>query len=248
MHYELLGCKMHCCKGNAMLTLRNKSRLIGILIIAAMVAGVLSVAPSVDSAAYLVEAAKNQTQVMNAALFQFAMALIYFAIAILLYPIVKPFGENLARSFFGLKVTAMILVIISTVFLVSLFELSVEFARLSPQDPLAFEAFGKVLKTTRDQVNHVFMILVLCIGNIALFALFIKSKMIPIWICVFGIIGAVLSSVASILVLFRVFDIITTEYLLMNAPTALADLVLSLWLIFKGLDVAGASRANRVPG
>lgn len=222
-----------------MLSLRNKSRLIGILIIAAMLAGVLSVAPSIDSAAYLTEAAKHQTQVMNAALFQFVMALIYFAIAILLYPIIKPYGENLARSFFGLKIMATILVVISTVFLVSLFELSLEYLRLAPQDSLAFEAFGKVLKTTRDQVNHVFMILILCLGNIALFALLIKAKLIPTWISYLGIFGALLSSVASILVLFRVFDIITTQYLAMNAPTALADLALSIWLIAKGFNASG---------
>jgi len=219
-------------------SLRLKAQLIGVLLIGAMVTGIFSVAPSIDAADFLTQAASQPNQVGIAALFQFAMALIYLAIAILLYPIVKPHGANLAISFMTMKVTASILVIISTVLLVSLLKLSTEFVRLAPQDSLAFEAMGNVLKATRDQINHVFMILVLCLGNIALFVLFIKSKLIPTWISYLGIVGALLSPIASILVLFRVFDIITTEYLLMNAPTALADIILGIWLIAKGFAVS----------
>ena len=45
-----------------------------------------------------------------------------------------------------------------------------------------------------------------------------------------------LSAIASVLVLFRVVDIITTEYMILNIPTALQELILAIWLIVKGFD------------
>jgi hypothetical protein len=215
---------------------KRKTRFAGLLLITGLVAGVFSVAPAIDSAEYLTEAAANSNQVIIGAIFQFIMALAYIGVVILLYPIIKSFGKSLAIGFMSFRVIAATLVIFGTILLLSILALSQEFINFSPQKSSDFEALGNVLKTSRDYVNHVFMILVLCTGNFMFYILLIKSKLIPQWLSVWGLIGAMLSSIASVLVLFRIVDIITPEYMILNVPTALQELILAIWLIVKGLD------------
>jgi len=120
--------------------------------------------------------------------------------------------------------------------LLSLLALSQEYVRNLPQESSTFEALGYFLKTLRDLINHVFMILVLCIANMLFYILMIKSKFIPLWLSIWGGLGAVLSAIASLLVLFGAIEIITSEYIILNIPTALLELILAIWLIIKGFD------------
>lgn len=215
---------------------KRKARFAGLLLIGGMIAGILSVAPAVDSAEYLTEAAAHSHQVILAALAQFMMALAYIGIAILLYPIVKRYGKSLALGFLSLRIIATTLVVVGTVVLLSLLSLSQEFVHHLPQHPVELEAVGNMLKVTRDYINHVFMVLVLCAGNGMLYALFLQSRLVPQWISVWGLVGTALSALASVLILFQVVDIITPEYLILNVPTALLELVLGIWLLIKGFD------------
>jgi hypothetical protein len=199
---------------------KRKTRFAGLLFIVGMVCGIFSVTPAIDSAEYLTEAAANSNQVIIGAIFQFIMSLSYFGIVILLYPIIKRFGKSLAIGFLSFRIIAATLVIFGTILLLSILALSQEFVKYLPQSTSYFEALGNVLKTSRDYINHVFMILVLCTGNFMFYILLIKSKLIPQWISVWGLIGAMLSVIASVLVLFRIVDIITPEYMILNVPTA----------------------------
>lgn len=164
------------------------------------------------------------------------MALTYAGFAILLYPTVKRFGSSLSTGFLSMRIIAATLVIVGTILLPSILSLSQHYAASSPSNASAFETVGDMLKSTRDQINHVFMILVLCVGNFMLYILLIRSKLIPRWLSVWGFVGNAFSAVASVLVLFQVVEIITTEYLLLNVLTAVQELVLAVWLIGKGVD------------
>lgn len=212
------------------------ARFAGLLIIVAMAAGILSVAPSVDSVQYLKESVNNTNQVITAAAFQFIMGLAYMGVALLFYPLVKQFGKGLAVGFLSFRIIAATLVVIGTLLLLSILALSSEYTKQLPQDGIVLEAVGNMLKISRDYINHVFMIIVLCIGNVLLYLLLIKSRLIPRWLSFWGLVGALLSIIASVLVLFNTVDIITTEYIVLNAPTGLQEIVLAVWLITKGFD------------
>ncbi len=214
----------------------KKIRLVGILIIASMCFGIFSVTPAIDSGNYLTEAAKNYNQVILAAVFQFAMSFAYMAIAVLLYPNIKRFGRSLSTGFLSFRVIAVSLSIIGTILLLSILALSEAYVQKAAQDSLAPQLLGNVLKASRDSINHVFMVLVLCSGNYLCYLLLFKSKLIPQWLSVWGMAGAFLSVGASILLLFRKVDIITWQYLSLNAPTAIHELILGIWLAAKGFD------------
>lgn len=214
----------------------NNVRLAGLLIAIGMVAGVLSVSPAADSPDYLTETLKQSHQVVWASVFQFAMSLCYIGVPVLLYPVLARYSKVLTLGFLSFRSIAVCLSLIGSIFLLAILALSENYVENTPKDGEAIESLGYVLKVTRDQLNHVFMVLMLCIGNLSLYAVLIKNKLVPIWLSAWGIGGALLSIIASLLILFKVVDIITTEYLTLNAPTAIFEIVFSIWLIAKGFD------------
>ncbi len=216
--------------------INRKVKWAGFLLLAGFVTGILSVAPAIDSETYLTEAAANSKEVLSAAVFQFAMALAFLGVPVLLYPIICRFGPNLSIGFLSFRIIAVTLSISGTILLLSVLALSQVFNDNPSQAVDAVKTLGGILKATRDYVNHVFMILVLAAGNFMFYVLFFKSKLIPAWLSVWGITGAFLSSIASLLVLFQTVEIITAEYLVLNAPAGIQELVFGVWLIVKGFD------------
>jgi len=214
----------------------NKEKIIGLFLFIGLIAGFFSIAPAIDATNYLAEATINSNQVIIAAIFQFIMSLVYLGIAILLYPVVKQFSLTLSIGFLSLRIIAVTLSILGTILMLGLLILSKNYVNGTSENILEIQILADTLKSSRDTVNHIFMILVLCAGNIMLYVVFIKSKLIPIWISLWGIIGAFLSIIASGLVLFNILDIITVEYIVLNTPTAIFDLFLGVWLIFKGFN------------
>jgi hypothetical protein len=217
-------------------TVRSNTRIAGIFLLAGLVAGIFSVAPVVDSAEYLSRVAENSNQVIIGAAFQFIMSMAYLGFALSLYPIIKNENQGLALGFLSFRIIASSLIIMGTMILVAILALSQEYVRIHPQDSSTFEALGNLLKALRDLTNHVFMIMVLCIGNMLLYILMIKSKLIPLWLSIWGGVGALLSAFASFMVLLGGIEIITSGYIVLNVPTALLELIFAIWLIIKGFD------------
>ena len=155
----------------------------------------------------------------------------------MLYPFLKNFDKSLALGFLSFRITASTLLIVGTIILLSILALSHEYVNNHSTISLELEAIGNLLKITRDLTNHVFMVLVLGTGNILFYILLLKSSLIPKWISVWCILATSLSSLASILVLFQTIEIITSEYIILNVPTALQELVLASWFIVKGLAI-----------
>ena len=215
---------------------KQKTRWTGILILIGMVAGIFSVAPAIDSPNYLSEGATNFNQVIIAAIFQLLMSLAYIGIAIFLFPIIRQTSIHLSVGFLSFRIIAVTLSFLGTLLLLSTLILSQDFVTQSAPNLAFYETFGHLLKSTRDYINHIFMVIVLCLGNVLLYVSFIKTKLIPEWLSIWGIFSCCLSILASLLVLFGMIEIITSEYLLLNAPTGLQELVLAFWFIFKGLN------------
>ena len=223
---------------------RRNTIIAGIVIITGMIAGFLSVAPAVDSAEYLSGAAKNPNQVLIGAVFQFIMSIAYLGFALALYPIIKKCDQGLALGFICFRIIASVLIVFGTIILVSILALSQEYQRILPKDTANFEALGFLLKEARDLVNHVFMIIVLCIANMLFYIIMIKSKFIPLWLSICGVVATVLSAIASFFVLFGIVEIITSDYIILNVPTALIDIILAIWLIIKGFDKTQLAAMN----
>jgi hypothetical protein len=221
------------------MTINRKNTIIaGILYIIAMIAGIFSVVPAIDSSDYLIKAAENSNQVIIGAIFHFIMAIAYIGIAITLYPIIKQYNKSLALGFLSFRIVATVFIIVGVVSLLLLLDLSNNYVNAAATDLVFLQTIGELLRSARDFTNHIAMIISLNIGGIMFYILLYQSKLIPRWLSVWGMIAAALAIAASVLVMFNIVGIITPFYIALNVPMALQELILAFWLIFKGFNTA----------
>ena len=217
-------------------TSRKNTIIAGALYLLGFIAGILSIASAVDDPEYLIKTAANANQTLFAALFQFVMIVAYLGIAITLYPIVKKFNERLALGFLSFRIIGTVFILIGVILLLLIMTISQDYVRTGSSNLPMFQLIGGLLRTGRDYVNHIAMIVSLNIGGIMLYLLLYKARLVPKWLSVWGIIGAIITIIASFLIMFRLIDIITPEYMIMNVPIALQELTFAIWLIVKGFD------------
>jgi hypothetical protein len=80
------------------------------------------------------------------------------------------------------------------------------------------------------------MILALSVGDVMYYWVLHQARLVPRWLSGWGFIGLALTMSASLLVLCRLVEVVTTIYLALNAVLALQQVALATWLIVKGLN------------
>lgn len=213
----------------------------GALVIVGMIAGGLSVVPVLEEPNYLRLIPVQESQIVVGAIAQFIMILAYIGFALCLYPALKAANEPLSVGFLGFRLIAATFHFIGVVLLCLFLVLGQEFAQAGDAAVPHLEVLSEVLRVGRDLVNHGALIISLCLGDLLLFYILYRSRLVPRWLSVWGLIGVGFAIVASFLVLFQVTGVVTPLYLAMNAPLALQSLALALWLIARGLK-SGVSR------
>lgn len=224
---------------------RRATAIAGALAIVAMIAGALSVVPVLEEPHYLELISAHESQVIVGAACQFVMIPAYVGFALYLYPTVRKENEALGLGFLGFRLVAATFHFIGVILLPLFLVLGQEFAQAGAADRPHLESLGELLRTARDLVNHVALIISLSLGDLLFFSLLCRSRLVPRWLSGWGLAGAGLAMSASFLVLFRLVDVVTPLYLAINAPLALQSLVLAIWLIMKGFDAPASATARR---
>ena len=215
---------------------RKKIIIAGAFYIIGTIAGLLSIAPAIDAPDFLIKASANANQLLFEALFQFIMTLAYLGFAITLYPILRKYKESLALGFLCFRIIAAVLNIVGFISLLLLLSLSQEFVRVGTPDSSYFQTLGYLLRSGRDFVNHIAMILATSVGGLMFYFLLYQTKLIPRLLSLWGLIGTTFTILASLLIMFHIIEIITTIYIVLNLPLIIIEIILALWFIAKGFD------------
>jgi len=214
------------------------SRIAGILIILGIVSGILSIVSSVEGKNFLIEVYPNKNQVLIGAVFQFLLVPIYIGFSLLLYPILKKFNKTLSIGFVGFRIMAGVFQLLGIILLPIFILLSQNFLNQTNADLIFYETIGEMLKLFRDLTNHLGVMLATGLGNLLLYYILFKGKLIPLWLSVWGIIGNTLIMIASFLLLFELIEVVSTEYGIMTIPLVIQEVVFAIWLIVKGLKLS----------
>jgi len=215
---------------------RKRTSIAGALYFVGTIAGILSIVPAVDATDYLLQAAANANQVIFGALFQFIMTAAYVGFAITLYPILRRYKETLALGFLSFRIIAAVFNSIGAISLLMLLSLSQEFVREGTPDSSYFQTTGNLLRSGRDFVNHIAMILMLSVGSLMFYFSLYLTKLIPRWLSLWGLLSTIFTVLASLLIMFHIIDIITVINIVLNLPLIILELVLAIWFIAKGFD------------
>ncbi len=215
---------------------RRTAIILGVLLISGIVFGILNSIPTLEKADYLTELSVIKTQVMVAVFFQSAMAIVYVCIAVLFYPIIKKHSESLAIGYFGFRIIGSTFLFAGIFSLHLLLMLSQSFVSSDQLNPTNFQTTGELLRTGRDMMNHIGMILPWSIGGLILYFSLFKSKIVPGWLSIWGFVGAVLTLIVTLMLMLNFTKIVTPTYFIMNTPTALFEISFAIYLIAKGFN------------
>jgi len=223
-----------------MMSDRRAATHIGILYIIGTAAGVtgLAIMPSfAPGANILTQIASGRTATLAGALLVLTMGFALSAIPAVFYPIGRRFSEALSMGYviFRGALEGMTYIIAAFIWLVL-----VASSAAASATPTA-----TLLQTAERLIWEQLIAIPFVIGAVMFYSLLHSARLVPRWITIWGLAGAVLY-LAAPLARMAGLDL---DFLMF--PLAIQEMVLAVWLIVKGFDAtalaqgasAGASRA-----
>lgn len=224
---------MNTIKGSPNGANRKTAIMVGVLYIIGTVAGVLSLvfAGSIlNGPDYLIKVSANENQVIIGALFVLTMGFSLAMMSVVLFPILKKHNEALALGIVLFRGALEAVIYIAAVICwLLLLAVSQEYVQAGTPDASHFQTLGAVLLKASSQIGSILNI-VFSLGALMIYYLFHQSKLIPRWISVWGLIGAVLYLASGLSAMFSV------GLGILMAPLALQEMVMAVWLIVKGFN------------
>jgi hypothetical protein len=222
-----------------MKTSRRTAIIVGALFLAGYVgifAGDAISGPVLNSPDYLRDAYPNRIRVIIGILVELLINDIpVVGIGVLLYPILKKYGEGLALWYAGTRVIEAVTLIISKISVLSLITLSQEYISAGAPDASVFLLSGTLALARRhwafDVVNTVFFI----VGAVMLYSMLVKSKLVPRIISIWGLI-AVTSLIAANIIGVPDLTQGFRPGQLLYFPIMTSEILLAIWLIAKGFN------------
>ena len=221
---------------------RKTAVTVGILFIIGTVAGILSglvTLPLLEDADYLSRVATNESQIVLGAVMVLVMGFPLAMIPVIMFPIFKRYSELLALGAVVFRgVLEAVTYIILALGLLLLIPLSREFVNADNPTASYFQSLGVLLTELSYWTNHILAI-VFTIGAGMLNWLFFKTKLIPNWLALWGLVGAILYFVAPIVNMFDPQHLplsLGVKWGYLMIPLAIQEMVFALWLIAKGFN------------
>jgi hypothetical protein len=87
-----------------------------------------------------------------------------------------------------------------------------------------------LLTAVQNEIAADVIAIIFSVGAALFYYLFYRSRLIPRWLSIWGLLGAALYLAAPL------FDLFGSSFGALMAPLALQELVLAVWLIIRGFD------------
>ncbi len=215
---------------------RKIAMVTGVIFIVATVTGPMlatPLTPDLTGTDYLTRVSEQTNQAAGGVLLWIISAFASGGIAIAMYPVLKPRNAGLALGSVIFRTLEAAFYMLEVVILLSLLTLGLQFRTAGAADRAVFQAIGNSLVSVRDHAALV-AVFAFCVGAFMYYYLLFQSRLIPRWLSGFGIVAIILMSTACVLALFSGNRI--TSYIPLAAPIFVQEMVLGVWLIFKGFN------------
>jgi hypothetical protein len=151
-------------------------------------------------------------------------------VPVMMFPIFKKHNEALALGYVvfrgALETVTCIAMVTCWLFLITV---SQEYVKAGTSDTSYFQTLGTILLKATDQILSIGSI-VFSLGALMVYYLFYQSKLIPRWLSVWGLIGAILYLAEPLIFMFG------SKLEILFALLAVQEMVLAVWLIVKGFN------------
>jgi hypothetical protein len=218
---------------------RGNAIAVGVLFIACSAASILSATPLgsvLDDPGYLSKLAGLDSSVVTTALIEFIWAATGAGIAIGLYPILRRYSRALALGSVAARVVEGVFVLIGTLSLLALLTVSQQSLAAGSSAQSSFQPVGDALIAVRDWAHGFVALLAFGIGALLYYYVLYTSRLIPRWLSGWGLVGAALLLVSTVMAGLAQDFGFTTANTVLNIPIGLQEMVFAVWLIVKGFD------------
>lgn len=215
---------------------KRTARIVGVLFIIATVAaaaGVALLGSVLGEPDVLARVTANETRVIVAGLLDLVTAGCVVAIPVLLYPILKRHDERIALGYMASRLVEGIVIVFGAITLLSLMTVAQEAAAAGAA---GFAATGAFLEGARDWTDLVGTQVVFGLTALILNYSFYRSRIVPRFISVWGLLGAALIVASSLTAVALGLDPFSTLAIALALPIAINEMVLAVWLIVKGFN------------
>jgi hypothetical protein len=227
---------------------RKTARIVGALFLTSNVTFLLGavalVEPILGASEYLTLLSEKGSQVILGVLLEFINGLAFVGIAALMFPILRQRFESMALGYVGFRVVEFIMQILGDISALSLLTLSEAFVSAGAPGSSAFQTLGTSLLAERAWAFQM-LSLIFSVSGLMFYSMLYRSKLIPRFISVWGLIGA-----ASVLVntLFDLFGVGLGILGNLGVLMLLNELFLGVWLIVKGFNASAITSPSAGQG
>jgi hypothetical protein len=210
---------------------RATARAVGALFIIATVAAILggSLLLPLADATELAPLAGDKGQMISGALIELVLVLAVVGIAVLLFPVLRRHGEGAALAYVGVRTIEAVVLLVAA--LTGLVAAAVsETAAAAGSGPIA-----DLVLAVRDTTYLVGSTAMLGVGGLILYTLLYRSRLVPRWLSLWGLLGAALILGRGLLEVYGV-ELSGVVQGITAAPIGLQEMVLAAWLIVKGFN------------
>jgi len=226
---------MNTTKGSPQGTNRKTAIVVGVLFIIGTAAGALSglvTGPVLGEPDYLARVSANESQMITGALLVMLMGLALAMVPVMMFPIFKKYNNTLALGYVvfrgALETITYLLWAISFLLLVTLGR---EYMTAGAPGASHFQTLSTLILAAGKWNGQVVSI-VFSLGALMFYSMFYQSKLLPRWLSIWGLIGAVLYLAEPLLAMFG------SELEILFGLLFLQEMVMAVWLIVKGFQPA----------
>ena len=149
----------------------------------------------------------------------------------------KKFNAGLALGAVGFRISEGVLRFVAVCAYLLLITLSQQFVKAGAPDSSYFQTLGILLYAGNRWVGNVASLLAFSIGALLYYIIFYRTKLVPRWISVWGLVAAILGMLSCVLV-WSVSSLLlwVRNKIVMTIPMLPQEMVLAAWLIVKGFN------------
>ena len=218
---------------------RKTAVIVGVLFLAGyvgiFVGGAIS-GPILKDPDYLSNIFPNKTRVIIGMLVEVLLNDVpVVGIGVMLFPILKKHSEGIALWYVGNRVIEAVTLIVGTISALSLITLSKEYIAAGAADASYFQASGALALAGRHWAADVMLTVFFIVGALILYSMLYKSKLVPRFISVWGLISTtslITANVVGVPDLTHGFNPGQILYF----PIMTSEVLLAIWLIVKGFN------------
>jgi hypothetical protein len=222
------------------------ARMVGALFILAAVTSIIGLAlygVILKNPNYVIQGSVNEIQVAWGAFLETVLAFSLIGISVLMFPILKKHNESLALGYVCFRLLEATIIVIGIISLLSIITLNHEFAKAATRDTSPFLTASKLLVAVHDWTFLFGPNLALGPSTLMMSYLLYRSKLVPRFIAVLGLVGGPLIFASAVLVMFGVYLQISVWGVIAALPVFAYEMSLAVWLMVKGFNAPAISPA-----